>query len=244
MVEYKNKLITLQNGGTRNNYYKLYKNGTSKRINKELYLKKVKVGGGYNNNVIQNSIQENINIQNSIPKNINIFFTKVNTIQQQINKELSDKISETVTKESKRILKINPHYDDKFLTFIKEYHDKITNQVVKEMYSNINTKFESQLKNYEKIKGPEKVCNQIFGTKKGSLFSMSECSNRNLNQNFVIFVDQNEQYYTRKCCIQDEYLKDIEQIKMYTDTETQFKTYYMIIPIKSFKIFKILFNII
>ena len=72
MVEYKNKLITLQNGGTRNNYYKLYKNGTSKRINKELYLKKVKVGGGYNNNVIQNSIQENINIQNSIPKNINI----------------------------------------------------------------------------------------------------------------------------------------------------------------------------
>ena len=29
-------------------------------------------------------------------------------------------------------------------------------------------------------------------------------------------------------------LKDIEQIKMYTDTETQFKTYYMIIPIKSF----------
>lgn len=39
MVEYK-KIVKLQNGGIRNYYSKLYKNGNQKKITKQEYLKK------------------------------------------------------------------------------------------------------------------------------------------------------------------------------------------------------------
>jgi len=40
MVEYKKLLINLKGGGTRNYYYKLYKNGNKIRVNKNEYYKK------------------------------------------------------------------------------------------------------------------------------------------------------------------------------------------------------------
>ena len=44
MVEYKKKIVKLQNGGIRNYYSKLYKNGTEKKITKQEYLKKMSGG--------------------------------------------------------------------------------------------------------------------------------------------------------------------------------------------------------
>ena len=44
MVEYKKKFLKLQNGGFRNYYSKLYKNGTEKKITKNEYLKKMSGG--------------------------------------------------------------------------------------------------------------------------------------------------------------------------------------------------------
>ena len=49
MVEYKKKEVKLQNGGFRNYYSKLYKNGTEKKITKQEYLKKMSGGDGGNN---------------------------------------------------------------------------------------------------------------------------------------------------------------------------------------------------
>ena len=49
MVEYKKKEVKLQNGGIRNYYSKLYKNGNEKKITKKEYLKKMSGGGGDNN---------------------------------------------------------------------------------------------------------------------------------------------------------------------------------------------------
>ena len=46
MVEYHSKAITLQSGGTRNYYYKTYKNGGTKKILKGEYLKKTKKQSG------------------------------------------------------------------------------------------------------------------------------------------------------------------------------------------------------
>ena len=49
MVEYKKKEVKLQNGGIRNYYSKLYKNGNEKKITKKEYLKKMSGGQGGNN---------------------------------------------------------------------------------------------------------------------------------------------------------------------------------------------------
>ncbi len=46
MVEYKKKKIQLQNGGSRNYYYKVLASGEKQRINKEEYLAKTKKKGG------------------------------------------------------------------------------------------------------------------------------------------------------------------------------------------------------
>ena len=46
MVKHHSKVIKLQGGGTRKQYYKTYKNGGTKRILKEEYLKKTKKQSG------------------------------------------------------------------------------------------------------------------------------------------------------------------------------------------------------
>ena len=61
MVEYIKRNIKLQKGGSRNLYYKKYKNGNEKRINKDLYIKK----GGSNNETENINETENVNENNT-----------------------------------------------------------------------------------------------------------------------------------------------------------------------------------
>jgi len=51
MVEYKKKRIQLQNGGSRNYYYKEFSNGKKEQISKEEYLNK-KGGDELNNRLV------------------------------------------------------------------------------------------------------------------------------------------------------------------------------------------------
>jgi len=52
MVEYKKKKIQLQNGGSRNYYYKVLASGEKQRIKKEEYLEKTKKKGGEGENTL------------------------------------------------------------------------------------------------------------------------------------------------------------------------------------------------
>jgi len=97
MVEYKKKEVKLQNGGFRNYYSKLYKNGTEKKITKQEYLKKMSGGGGnntgYTKNRIANFLYDNlykkIEILQSSNKNYdNILFNWFNEKKAEIEKIL------------------------------------------------------------------------------------------------------------------------------------------------------------
>jgi hypothetical protein len=57
MVEYKKLLINLKGGGTRNYYYKIYKNGIETRINKNDYI----LNGGYEYDTCRTLLKKNKN---------------------------------------------------------------------------------------------------------------------------------------------------------------------------------------
>jgi nicotinic acid phosphoribosyltransferase len=98
MVEYKKKEVKLQNGGVRNYYSKLYKNGTEKKITKQEYLKKMSGGGGGNTmnrnqtrvaNFLYDNLSNKINMLEISNKNYNnILFNWFNEKKEEIEKIL------------------------------------------------------------------------------------------------------------------------------------------------------------
>jgi len=61
MVEYKKRRVQLQSGGYKYQYYKQYKNGKEKKIEKEEYYKNKKGGTNVQQNCSRNSLSRNIN---------------------------------------------------------------------------------------------------------------------------------------------------------------------------------------
>jgi nicotinic acid phosphoribosyltransferase len=98
MVEYKKKEVKLQNGGFRNYYSKLYKNGNEKRITKQEYLKKMSGAGGNNlgysrtrvANFLYDQLSSKIKALNNSPDNSydNILYNWFDEKKEEIKKIL------------------------------------------------------------------------------------------------------------------------------------------------------------
>jgi len=78
MVEYNRKKIQLQNGGTRNYYYKINSNGKKERVTKEQYLRNSKKGGNITSYIPDNTtINQTFNNKYVVNNRFNI--TKINS---------------------------------------------------------------------------------------------------------------------------------------------------------------------
>lgn len=108
MVEYKKKILKLQNGGVRNYYSKLYKNGTEKKITKNEYLKKMS-GGKSLISSLYHDLKKNIetlkNTNNNSDKVLHDWF---NEKKDDIEKILKNVYSDGILRENnKQIQEVN-----------------------------------------------------------------------------------------------------------------------------------------